>query len=172
MKTLFIGALMAFAASALFADGNSPVGKWAKDKIGSSDYFLEIDDTVFKYSEKKGGNYIAWSYRVDDGRIMLLNLTEHTTSSLNHELYEPIVERNENSFAFSRSGDKMTIFFNNKGVKFITAEAKQKKIDAAKGAGALFGIAAGAMILKEATDTVATEEEARNLADKIYDAAW
>jgi hypothetical protein len=62
----------------------------------------------------------------------------------------------------------MTIYFTEKGVKFITKEAKEKN---AETAGAIAALAT-ALIIKEATDTVASENEVKSLADKVYDAAW
>lgn len=159
---LFIGLCSAFAQS------NSPVGNWAKDKIGNSDYFLEIDATTIKYIDKKTEKYVIWDYYLSDNFMVFGRIVENTTNQINSELYKPLYEDKNSWIRFERSKDKMTIYFTEKGVKFITKEAKEKN---AETAGAIAALAT-ALIIKEATDTVASENEVKSLADKVYDAAW
>ena len=171
MKKVFsIPGILLFFTVAVFAQNNPPKGNWAKDIIGTSDYFLEIDDYTIKYVENKTNNYITWQYSLsDDGDYIIFgDIIEHSATTLKSEIYKPLYEDYIRSIKFERSGNKMTIYFNDKGVKFITKEAKSEAADAALGLGALIG----GLIIKEATDTVATEQEVKTLADKVYDAAW
>ena len=169
MKKIFFSLCFLFVMlTAAFAQDNSPIGNWAKDKIGNSDYCLEIDETTIKYVDKKTEEYITWRYNVSGEYILFGSIVDKTTTKLNPELYKPLYEDGIYQIKFKRSENKMTIYFNEKGVKFITQEAKKANGELALGAAAL----ATALIIKEATDTVATESEVKSLADKVIDAAW
>ena len=172
---IFVNLLFLFITG-LFAQNNTPVGNWAKDKIGNSDYFLEITENNIKYVDKKTEGYIKWYYTYTDNEICFREITSQSIDTLNYELYKPLYEDNKRIIRFSRNGDKMTLYLNDKGVKFITKEAKEKQIANAKKAGeGLLGLAAivgTAALAYEATDTVASESEVKALADKVYRAAW
>lgn len=172
---IFVNLLFLFITG-LFAQNNSPVGNWAKDKIGNSDYFLEIDEYSIKYIDKKTENYISWSYYTWGDEIIFNEILSKNTNTLNNELYEPLYKNQKNRIKFSRNGNKMTLYLTDEGVNFITKEAKDKQLaDAKKTVKGVLGAlgAVGAVALAyEATDTVASKSEVKNLADKVYDAAW
>ncbi len=167
-KVFIIFSFLFISLTAAFAQTDSPVGNWAKDKIGNSDYFLEIDATTIKYVDKKTEKYVIWNYYLSENFIVFGTILDKTTNTINSELYKPLYKDKNPRIKFERSKDKMIIYFTEKGVKFITKEAKEKN---AETAGAIAALAT-ALIIKEATDTVASEDEVKALADKVYDAAW
>ncbi len=172
---IFVNLLFLFITG-LFAQNNTPVGNWAKNKIGNSDYFLEITENNIKYVDKKTEGYIKWYYTYTDNEICFREITSQSIDTLNRELYKPLYEDNKRIIRFSRNGDKMTLYLNDEGINFITKEAKDKQIASAKKVGkgivGALAVAGAAVLAYEATDTVASESEVKALADKVYKAAW
>lgn len=150
----------------ILAQDNTPVGDWAQDRIGNSDYYLEIDDSTIKYVDRKTEDYMIWHYTTKGDYIYFGNIVSPPTGDFFPDLY------NNKKIQFTRTGDKMIFYLADDKVKFITKESKDSKFKIATAiGGAALGL--GALLLSnEMTDTVATESEVNSLADKVYKAAW
>lgn len=171
-KLLSLIAAALLSTFTLIANDNSPVGKWSKDKIGSSDYYLEITDSEIKYIDKKTEGYITWNYSLSDDSICFGDIIDSSTKTLNHELYTPLYKNNNKTVKFSRKDSKMTLTLADTEVKFILTETKHKIGKVAAGIGTVAAVVATAAIVNEVTDTVASSHEVNSLADKVYSAAW
>lgn len=158
----------------------SPVGKWAKN-IGTSEYFLEIDDSVIKYINKKSEKYIRLPYHIEGSSIVITsyyNSDPLKFNEINEDLFYHL-NKISHDIEFSRKKDNMSFFItNHKGkpdeLKFTLLSHKEKTIGNLKTAGKVVGTVAAvgaALLTADAIDDASTKSEMQSIADDCLKAS-
>ena len=156
---------------------NSPKGKWAKS-FGNSEYFLEIDNSVIKYINKKTEKYIRFSYRIEDSKIIFTGYGDTDPlpfNEINEDLYYHLTKVS-GVIEFKRKNDNMSLFIQNHKnkpdeIKLITIEKKEENIKNAKTAGKALGTLAAAVLAYEAADYVIDRTTMQSIADDCLKAS-
>lgn len=151
-KILSTFLLLSFTCSIFPISSASPIGFWCKDKIGKSDYFLEITSSKMILRNNDESICSTWNWDVTglNNKHLLRYNNRDFKKSLKSE--EAIFLSNCSSFNFKRiDEDHLVINLQKYGnIKFVSKERKEKWADTAKGvgkaAGVVAGIAAGALL--------------------------
>ena len=181
-KNIFIVALVLLFVPSLFAQTDStPVGEWCENKVGNSEFFLDISDSEIKYIEKKSEDFIIFNYHVEGDtqpKIVIDSFRKDSTlefDKINKELFTHLTKIST-TIPYTRDGDKMILLLKTeKGkehkIKLVTREKKQAYADGLKTAGAvglalIVGVAA-----YEAWDYIKGKADMQDIADECLKAS-
>ena len=159
---------------------NSPVGTWAKN-FGTSEYFLEINDTEIKYINKKSEKYIRFSYQLEESKdpseIIVKTYSKSDTlklNEINEDLYYHLTKVSP-AIPFKRDGDDMSIFLQNKKgklqeMKLTLRSKKDETINTAKTLGTIVGAAVATYLIVETADHFIDKATMQSIADDCLEA--